>query len=70
MKNPDNFIDNLRNELNLGLPGEDAQFRMAPVSRERLSEIKARKPIISITVIDLLLNRSFMKLIYLRREFQ
>jgi 8-oxo-dGTP pyrophosphatase MutT (NUDIX family) len=38
------FIEKLRGQLNAGLPGEEAQFRMAPMARPRLREALAAAP--------------------------
>ena len=39
-----NFIERLRDQLQRQLPGEDAQFRMAPMKRPRMREALAAAP--------------------------
>lgn len=35
----ESFIDKVQKQLNLPLPGENAQFQMAPISRERIKDV-------------------------------
>ena len=37
-----NFIDQLKNSLSKGVPGEDIQFLMAPLNRDRIKELSKK----------------------------
>ncbi len=49
------FVEQLECRLNMELPGEDAQFSMAPITRKRLTEIPAGNLIPKLSAVMILL---------------
>ena len=51
----EHFIESLKSQLAAALPGEDAQFRMAPMARPRMREALAAAPVVNQSAVLLYL---------------
>lgn len=70
MKYTPGFIDDLRNELSTSLPGEEAQYRMAPSYRPRLtrSEIESMNPKVSGVMLLLYPKNNELNIVFTQRK--
>lgn len=70
MKPATEIIEALRKELSLTLPGEDAQYRMAPPYRPRLTkqDIQALNPRVSGVMVLLYEKENALHLVFTQRH--